>query len=89
MKLQEQPPHPKLEPAGPVQTYVPSDREAPQPAAPVVTVEAVPEFLPPKPRTYIIDGERTRKGTEQAGRDRRSAYDDLEILPAKRGQYRK
>jgi hypothetical protein len=49
-------------------------------------VTAQPEFLPPKP----AKGKEDAWGNDGKGhRDRRDTYDEVEILPSWRGQYRK
>ena len=50
-------------------------------------VMARPEFLPPKP-VVQADKERGRQTGSTDHRDRREAYDEMEILPPWRGQYR-
>jgi hypothetical protein len=51
-------------------------------------VTAQPEFLPPEPISDKSDKDRSRsKG--KASRDRRDSFDDVEILPSWRGQYKK
>jgi hypothetical protein len=52
-------------------------------------VTAPPEILPPKPAAEKTDKERTWTSKATARRDRRDAYDDVEILPSWRGQYKK
>jgi hypothetical protein len=52
-------------------------------------VTAPPEFLPPKTVADADDDEQGRKGSSIGRRDRRDAYDDVEILPSWRGQYKK
>jgi uncharacterized protein involved in exopolysaccharide biosynthesis len=52
-------------------------------------VTAPPEFLPPKTVADADDDEQGRKGPSIGRRDRRDAYDDVEILPSWRGQYKK
>jgi hypothetical protein len=52
-------------------------------------VTAEPELLPP-PREYIpIRDETAEAGDDQDRRDRRDPYDEVNILPSWRGQYRK
>jgi hypothetical protein len=75
-------------PAGPVP--VSAAAAAVRNAAPVgVQVIAEPEFLPPKSVVVMIDKEQERLDDNSVRRDRREAYDDLQILPSWRGQYRK
>ncbi len=63
-------------------------RKGPVSVSPTL-VTAAPEILPPRPAGEAEDGERTRENTGTTRRDRRDAYDDLQILPSWRGQYRK
>lgn len=51
-------------------------------------VVAVPEFLPP-PREFIPIRDELSDEDGTASRDRRDPYDELDILPSWRGQYRK
>ena len=52
-------------------------------------VMAEPEILPP-PREYIpVSDEMAGVGDDQDNRDRRDPYDEVNILPSWRGQYRK
>jgi hypothetical protein len=81
--------HPAYEPefAEPVNmAYMqsPAGRE-PAPAPRLVTAQ--PEILPPK--TIETAGSDDRDVPSVGRRDRRDAYDDVEILPSWRGQYRK
>jgi uncharacterized protein involved in exopolysaccharide biosynthesis len=52
-------------------------------------VTATPEFLPPKPMVIEFDRGDARAGDSSSRQDRRAAADGLEILPSKRGQYKK
>jgi uncharacterized protein involved in exopolysaccharide biosynthesis len=52
-------------------------------------VTAPPEFLPPKPMVIEFDRGDARAGDFSSRQDRRAAADGLEILPSKRGQYKK
>ena len=52
-------------------------------------VTAPPEFLPPKPAVEKTETQHSRANNSVSRRDRRDAYDDVEILPSWRGQYRK
>jgi hypothetical protein len=52
-------------------------------------VTAPPEFLPPKPLVIEFDKGDARTGESSSRQDRRAAADGLEILPSKRGQYKK
>jgi len=48
-----------------------------------------PEILPPEPASDNTDKERSWASKGKARRDRRDAFDDVEILPSWRGQYKK
>jgi hypothetical protein len=73
-------------PAGPVPVAAAAVRSA----APVgVQVIAEPEFLPPKSVVVMMDKDQGQLDDNSVRRDRREAYDDLQILPSWRGQYRK
>jgi capsular polysaccharide biosynthesis protein len=52
-------------------------------------VTAPPEFLPPKPVVIEFDKADARVGESSTRQDRRAAADGIEILPSKRGQYKK
>jgi hypothetical protein len=52
-------------------------------------VTATPEILPPEPTADKSDKERTWSSKGKGRRDRRDAYDDVDILPSWRGQYKK
>jgi hypothetical protein len=52
-------------------------------------VTAIPEFLPPKPLVIEFERGDARTGEPSSRQDRRAAADGLEILPSKRGQYKK
>ncbi len=52
-------------------------------------VTAPPEFLPPKPLLETTEKERFPQNSTKGRRDRRDTYDDVEILPSWRGQYKK
>ena len=85
------PERPAYDPTYTQQNYTP----APQPssqresAAPSRLVTAPPEFLPPKPVVETSDEDQEWNNPTKGHRDRRDAYDDVEILPSWRGQYRK
>jgi hypothetical protein len=81
----ERPPYERPYPPPP-----PVDRQNPSFSSTLVT--APPEFLPPKPMVETTDADRDNTwtgGTSAARRDRRDAYDDVDILPSWRGQYKK
>ena len=50
-------------------------------------VTAVPEFLPPKEPVEIRDS--AYESTSRSRHDRLETYDDLQILPSRRGQYKR
>jgi uncharacterized protein involved in exopolysaccharide biosynthesis len=52
-------------------------------------VTAPPEFLPPQPVVSESDKGDARVGESSTRQDRRAAADGVEILPSKRGQYKK
>jgi hypothetical protein len=52
-------------------------------------VTAPPEFLPPKPVVLEFDKAEARVGDPSTRQDRRPSADRVEILPSKRGQYKK
>lgn len=52
-------------------------------------VMAKPEFLPPKPLVVEFDEADIRMGESSTRQDRRISADGVEILPSKRGQYKK
>jgi hypothetical protein len=52
-------------------------------------VTAPPEFLPPKPMVEHTGEGHSKGPSSTAQRDRRDTYDDVEILPSWRGQYRR
>ncbi|WP_420236781.1 hypothetical protein ACOBR2_14240 [Telmatobacter bradus] len=66
-------------------------RRKPQNPAPIPPhvreVLATPEILPP--REYIPVRDEDSESEDSARRDRRAAFDDVQILPSIRGQYRK
>jgi hypothetical protein len=66
------------------------DRQANYGPSPTL-VTAAPEFLPPKPLVETTDREKDADWStaSAARRDRRDAFDDVEILPSWRGQYKK
>jgi len=50
-------------------------------------VTAVPEFLPPKP--IVEEPEKSKPSRFRKRRDRQDEPDDVQVLPSRRGQYRK
>ena len=52
-------------------------------------VTAQPEFLPPKSVVIEIDKTDAHVGESSTRQDRRAAFDRVDILPSKRGQYKK
>jgi hypothetical protein len=52
-------------------------------------VTAPPEFLPPKPIVVDVDRVGAPKGESSTRQDRRAAFDGIQILPSRRGQYKK
>ena len=65
-----------------------SSRSSASGASPTL-VTATPEILPPEPAADKTDKERSWASKGKARRDRRDAFDDVEILPSWRGQYKK
>jgi hypothetical protein len=52
-------------------------------------VTATPEFLPPRPQVIEFEKADAHLGESSTRQDRRPAADRVEILPSKRGQYKK
>jgi hypothetical protein len=52
-------------------------------------VTAQPEFLPPRSVVIEIDKTDAHVGESSTRQDRRAAFDRVDILPSKRGQYKK
>ena len=75
-------------PFAPVPSPVNSSRSSASGASPT-QVTATPEILPPEPTADKSDKERSWSSKSKGRRDRRDAYDDVEILPSWRGQYKK
>ena len=67
--------------------YTPAANGAASRAATLVT--APPEILPPKPMVEQNEKHHAPVGASASRRDRRDTYDDVEILPSWRGQYKK
>ena len=59
-----------------------------EPSASPTLVTAPPEFLPPRP---MVEKEEKEHPSTHAStrRDRRDTYDDVEVLPSWRGQYKR
>jgi uncharacterized protein involved in exopolysaccharide biosynthesis len=68
---------------------IPENREGIVGGASPRLVTAPPEFLPPKPVVIEFDHADARVGESSTRQDRRAAADGIEILPSKRGQYKK
>ena len=58
-------------------------------SSPAREVTALPEFLPPKEFTPMREGESTRETRSPSRSDRGDAFDELQILPSRRGQYKR
>jgi len=80
------------------QIHTAPQEPAPVPVAPaksnvadtsVRLVTAQPEFLPPKSVVVTIDKDQAQQTGATNRHDRRDAFDEVEILPSWRGQYRK
>ena len=52
-------------------------------------VTTLPEFLPPKESVPVRERESTRETTSPSRDDRRDAFDELQTLPSRRGQYKR
>ena len=52
-------------------------------------ITAPPEFLPPRPIVINVDREGAPAGESSTRQDRRAPYDNIQILPSRRGQYKK
>ena len=55
---------------------------------PVRPVVAEPEFLPPQEFVPVKDKEPVQETNSATRVDRGETYDELQILPSRRGQYR-
>jgi len=51
-------------------------------------VTASPEFLPPK-ADVLVPARESKPSSKNDRRDRRETFDDVEVLPSWRGQYKK
>jgi hypothetical protein len=86
----------QFDPRGERETFertIPQDREDAASssvggAAPRL-VTAPPVFLPPKPIVINVDREGPPAGESSTRQDRRAAFDGVNILPSRRGQYKK
>jgi hypothetical protein len=66
-----------------------ADAAGPMHGASPRVVTAQPEFLPPKSVVIEIDKTDAHVGESSTRQDRRAAFDRVDILPSKRGQYKK
>jgi hypothetical protein len=82
--VQQRPVYPRA--AAPI-PQAPTWKNEPSPSPTLVT--APPEFLPPKPLVEKTDKENSALNGGTSRRDRRETYDDVEILPSWRGQYKR
>ena len=85
-----------IEPVQPRTVYArtpPSSAQAPvrksESSASPTLVTAPPEFLPPKPLVEKSEKEHSNPNNGTSRRDRRETFDDVEILPSWRGQYKR
>jgi hypothetical protein len=69
-------------------TYTPYLEPVPVPAAPSRQVIAQPEFLPPRSQAESAGKGSSEDVESTKGRDRGDPYDEVQILPSWRGQYR-
>jgi hypothetical protein len=85
------------EPAVFASTVVPFHEPIPAPVAPPAVSEVIPpvrqtarpELLSPREFVPLNDREQVREAISTIRKDRRDAYDEVQILPSKRGQYKK
>jgi uncharacterized protein involved in exopolysaccharide biosynthesis len=91
-------PEPKIERTVIARAFAPFAEPAPVPPPPVEfksasnaprEVTTLPEFLPPKEFVPVRERESTREATSPSRSDRRDAYDELNTLPSRRGQYKR
>ena len=75
-------------PFAPAPSPVNSSRSSASGSSPT-QVTATPEILPPEPTADKSDKEQSWSSKGKTRRDRRDAFDDVEILPSWRGQYKK
>ena len=69
--------------------HTPADEASEMRGASPRLVTATPEFLPPKPVVLEFDKTDPRSSEPWARQDRRDPQDRVDILPTRRGQYRK
>ena len=75
--------------APPVEVKVMPPPQRRDPRREVAEVTAQPEFLPPREFVPVKASENTRESAPLSRGDRRDEYDDLQILPSRRGQYKR
>ncbi len=83
---------PAVSPAVPVPVPVPGPVLIEDPktvSEPAMRVTAQPEFLPPREFIPMKDREPIPETPSSTRGDRREEFDDLQILPSRRGQYKK
>jgi hypothetical protein len=68
---------------------VPSPAEVKSASNSAREVTTLPEFLPPKEFTPVRERESGRETGSLSRNDRRDAFDELQILPSRRGQYKR
>lgn len=69
--------------------HTPADEPAEMRGASPRLVTATPEFLPPRPVVLEFEKSEPRSGESGSRLDRRDTKERVEILPSRRGQYRK
>jgi hypothetical protein len=85
-----EPPHQRpafARPQPPISQAAPRWADAEPPSPTLVT--APPEFLPPRPLAEKEEKGRSTSSHSHSRRDRSETYDDVEILPSWRGQYKR
>lgn len=88
----EQPIEEEFEETVPARTFTPIPDLPAQAAATVTSprlVTAPPEFLPPRPEHDSAQKGHSWSNPATSHRDRRDSFDEVEILPSWRGQYKK
>lgn len=83
----------------PVSPTAPEPQDTVRPAAPPIEfrkaqdpikeVTTIPEILPPKEFIPVREGDSTRPTSSPSRSDRREAWDEVQILPSRRGQYKR